>query len=128
MVTNKYKILVIDDEPEVVELLKHYLERCGYEVITAKDGSEGFEKACSQKPDLILLDIIMPKIDGLTVLRQLRVEDSTCKLPIILLTAKSGIDDIFEAELYRTTDYIVKPFDLNELLKLIKKYLVLSNL
>jgi len=125
MIADKHKILVIDDEPEVVALLKHYLEKSKYEVITAKNGPEGFEKACSQKPDLILLDIIMPEIDGLTVLRQLRAEDSTSKLPVILITAKSGTNNIFEAEKYRATDYIVKPFKLSELLRLMKKYLAL---
>lgn len=128
MITDKHKILVIDDEPEVAALLKHYLERCGYGVITAKDGPEGFEKACSQKPDLILLDIIMPGIDGFTVLRQLRAEDSTSKLPVILLTAKSGTDNIFEAEKYGATDYVIKPVKLSELLRLIKKYLALYHI
>jgi DNA-binding response OmpR family regulator len=128
MVKGKYKILVIDDEPAVVELLKYCLEKHGYKAITAKSGAEGLKKANSQKPDLILLDIIMPEMDGFTVLRQLRAENSTCKLPIILLTAKSEINDVFEAEKYRATDYVIKPVELSELLKLLEKYLAIFNI
>jgi len=121
----KNKILVIDDEPEVVELLKKRLERIGYQVITATDGMGGFKKACEQKPDLILLDIIMPEVDGLTVLRRLRAEEATCEIPVIMVTAKGRTDSIFEAQRYRATDYIIKPFEWSELLKLIKRYLFL---
>ncbi len=120
-----YKILAIDDDIEVVSLLKQSLERYGYEVMTAQSGPEGLEKAFSRKPDLILLDIIMPDMDGLSVLRQLRSESSTCSMPVILLTAKGRTEDIFEAEKYRPTDYIVKPVALKDLLRLIKKYLAL---
>lgn len=125
MPTRIYKILTIDDELEVVSLLKQYLESVGYEVITAQSGPEGLEKAVLQKPDLILLDIMMPDMDGLTVLRELRSENYTCKVPVILLTAKGRTEDIFEAEKYRPTDYIVKPVQLSDLLRLIKKYLAL---
>lgn len=121
----KNKILVIDDEPEVVELLKKRLERIGYQVITATDGMGGFKKACEQKPDLILLDIIMPEVDGLAVLRRLRAEEATCEIPVIMVTAKGRTDSIFEAQRYRATDYIIKPFQWSELLKLIKRYLFL---
>ena len=121
----KNKILVIDDEPEVVELLKKRLERVGYQVITATDGMGGFKKACEQKPDLILLDIIMPEVDGLTVLRRLRAEEATCEIPVIMVTAKGRTDSMFEAQRYRATDYIIKPFQWSELLRFIKRYLFL---
>lgn len=119
------RILAIDDEPRVVELLKKRLERVGYEVITATGGLEGFEKACEQKPDLILLDIIMPEVDGLTVLRRLKAEETTSEIPVIIVTAKGRTDTIFEAKGYGAMDYIIKPFQWTELLRLIKRYLVL---
>ena len=121
----KPKLLAIDDEPEVVELLKHRLERAGYEVITATDGPDGLQKAITQKPNLILLDIMMPKMDGLAVLRRLKAEESTRKVPVILVTAKGEISSIFEAEKYGATDYIIKPFQWEELLKFIKRYLAI---
>jgi DNA-binding response OmpR family regulator len=125
MIIIRNKILVIDDEPEAVELLKKRLERVGYKVITATDGTDGFKKACEQNPDLILLDIIMPQVDGLEILRKLRAEESTCKTPVIMVTAKGRTDSIFEAERYRATDYIIKPFQWGQLLRFIKRYLVL---
>jgi len=121
----KNKILVIDDEPDIVKMLKTRLETGGYQVIAARDGIEGFKKAREQRPDLILLDIIMPEVDGLTVLRRLRSDEATCGIPVIMLTAKGMTDSIFEAQIYGATDYIIKPFRLSELLKFIKRYLVL---
>ena len=122
MIANS-KILVIDDEPEVLELTKKRLERAGYQVITASDGMKGFEDACEQKPNLILLDIMMPEMDGLTVLRKLRAEDSTYGIPVIMVTAKGQTDSMFEAEKYGSTDYFIKPFEWDALLKFIKRYL-----
>lgn len=119
----KPRLLAIDDEPDVIEFLKRRLERSGYEVITAGDGAEGLQSAMTNKPDLILLDILMPKMDGLTVLRKLRAEDSTCRIPVILITAKGEMGSIFEAKKYGATDYIIKPFQWSELLKFIKRYL-----
>jgi DNA-binding response OmpR family regulator len=121
----KNKILVIDDEPEVVELLKKRLERAGYQIITATDGIEGFKRACEQKPDLILLDIIMPEVDGLTVLRRLKTEEATREIPVVMVTAKGFTDSLFEAQRYGAIDYIIKPFQWNELLRFIKRYLAL---
>ncbi len=122
---NKRKILVIDDELEVIELLKKRLEKTGYQVVTATDGPQGFKTAMEQKPDLILLDIIMPEVDGLTVLRQLKAEGSTSRIPVVMVTAKGMTDSIFEARKYGATDYIIKPFEWSELLKFIKRYIAL---
>jgi two-component system alkaline phosphatase synthesis response regulator PhoP len=122
---DRHKILAIDDEPEVVELLKKRLEKAGYEVVTATGGKEGFKKAIEQKPDLILLDIIMPEVDGLTVLRKLKTEETTTRIPVIMVTAKGMTGSIFEAKSYGATDYIIKPFQWNELLRFVKRYLVL---
>lgn len=120
---DKRRILVIDDEPEVVDLLKKRLEKAGYQVMTATDGPQGFKAAVEQKPDLILLDIIMPDVDGLTVLRQLKAEESTSSIPVVMVTAKGMTDSIFEAQKFGATDYIIKPFQWSELLKFIKRYL-----
>lgn len=119
----KSRILVIDDELEVVDLLKKRLEKADYQVVTATDGPQGFKKAVEQKPDLILLDIIMPEVDGLTVLRQLKAEEATSNIPVVMVTAKGMTDSIFEARKYGATDYIIKPFQWDELLKFIKRYL-----
>ncbi len=121
----KKKILVIDDEPDILELLKSTLEKNGLEVITALDGIEGFKKACEQNPDLILLDVMMPKLDGFTVLRKIRADDATREIPVIMLTGDGMTSTIFKAQIYGATDYIIKPFKLSELLKFIKKYIVL---
>ncbi|KPK99198.1 MAG: hypothetical protein AMJ95_00115 [Omnitrophica WOR_2 bacterium SM23_72] len=119
----KSRILVIDDEVEVVDLLKKRLEKAGYQVVTATDGPQGFKVAVDEKPDLILLDIIMPDVDGLTVLRQLKAQESTSNIPVVMVSAKSMTDSIFEARKYGATDYIIKPFQWDELLKFVKRYL-----
>jgi len=123
LINTRQKILVVDDELEVVELLKKYLERRGYQVITAGDGLQGFKYACEQKPDLILLDIVMPGADGMTVLKKLRAEESTRKIPVIMITTKRWTDSIFEAEGDGATDYIMKPFEFEELLEFVKRYI-----
>ncbi|KPK97121.1 MAG: hypothetical protein AMJ95_10765 [Omnitrophica WOR_2 bacterium SM23_72] len=119
----KRRVLVIDDEIEVVELFKKRLEKAGYQVLTATDGPQGFKAAVEQKPDLILLDIIMPDVDGMTVLRQLKAQESTSNIPVLMVTAKGMTDSIFEARKYGATDYIIKPFQWDELLKFVKRYL-----
>lgn len=115
------KILVIDDEPELVKMVKMRLEANNYEVITALDGQEGLEKTRSEKPDLILLDILMPNKDGYTFVKEVKVDESIKHIPIIVLTAKPGMKDLFGIEGIK--DYIVKPFEDKELLEKIKKRL-----
>ena len=121
----KSRILVVDDELEVVNLLRKRLEKADYEVLTATSGPQGVRVALEQKPDLILLDIIMPEVDGLTILRQLKAEEATSRIPVVMVTAKGMTDSIFEARKYGATDYIIKPFQWDDLLKFVKKYLVL---
>ncbi len=114
------KILVVDDDKNICELLRLYLEKEGYNVILAFDGKEGLDKFKSQNPDLILLDVMMPNIDGWQVCRKIR-ETSDC--PIIMLTAKSEtIDKILGLEL-GADDYVVKPFDAKEIVARIKAIL-----
>ena len=118
----KRKILVVDDEAELVEMLRMRLEANGYEVVTAYDGEDGLAQAEKEKPDLILLDIMMPKMDGLVVLSRLKSNLETNFIPVIMLTAKGDTSAIMEAQRSFATDYAIKPFEPKHLLSLIEKY------
>jgi DNA-binding response OmpR family regulator len=120
------KILIIDDETELVEMLRLRLESNGYKVISAFNGEEGLERVDKEKPDLILLDIMMPGIDGFGALARLKNNDATSSIPVIMLTARSETSSILEAQRSFADDYIVKPFDPQELLSLIKKHIRIS--
>lgn len=124
--TEKAKILVVDDERDLVEIISSRLNVAGYEVITAYGGRAALEMALDEIPDLIILDIIMPITDGFEVLRRLRDNPKTTHIPVIMFTKKSETKDIFKAQELRSTDYIIKPFSLEKLLKLVDKYLRLS--
>lgn len=114
---NNKKILIVDDEKPIVEILKFNLEKEGYSTIEAYDGEEAVEKALSEKPDLILLDVMLPKLDGFTVCKKLR-QQLTC--PILMLTAKEDVvDKIIGLEL-GADDYMTKPFSIRELIARIK--------
>jgi two-component system alkaline phosphatase synthesis response regulator PhoP len=104
------RILVVDDERDVVELLKFLLEKDGYQVTTAFNGKEGLAAATAQKPDLVLLDVMMPEMDGYTVQTQLLDNPDTRNIPIIILTAKGQLRDVF-AMSANVKAYIEKPFD-----------------
>lgn len=104
------KILVVDDEKDVVELLKFLLEKDGYAVSTAYNGKDGLTQAKDIKPDLILLDVMMPEMDGYTVQTQLLDDPNTRAIPIIILTAKGQLRDVF-AMSANVRAYIEKPFD-----------------
>ena len=118
------KILVIDDEPELVKALKIRLESEGYEVIAAYDGEEGIMKAREENPDLIVLDIMMPRMDGFTTLKELKkryTKKNRPLPPVIVLTAKPKMQDLFATEGIK--DYVVKPFEHQDLLDRIKHLL-----
>jgi adenylate cyclase len=109
-------ILAVDDTPENLEILSVRLEANGYEVQTAADGEEGLARARELEPDLILLDIMMPKMDGYDVMQQLRADPATAGVPVIFLTAlTSTIEQHFGFDL-GAVDYITKPFNSPELL------------
>lgn len=120
------RILVIDDLPENVFMLQDRLEHEGFEVITAYDGYSGINKAKSELPDLILLDVMMPDITGLEVCKILVNDTETKDIPIILVTAKSGAEDTKEGLEAGAFDYIKKPFNRVELLARVKSALKLS--
>lgn len=117
----KNKILVVDDEQSIVTLLQYNLEQAGYEVITAMDGEEGIQKAETQSPDFIVLDLMLPKLDGMEVCKQLR--QKSIMTPILMLTAKDDqLDKIIGLEL-GADDYMVKPFSPREVIARVKAIL-----
>jgi two-component system phosphate regulon response regulator PhoB len=109
------RILVVDDEPDLVELLKHHLAREHYEVVSAADGEAALAEAKKRIPDLIVLDLMLPGIDGLEVCRRLRAEPRTQHVPIIMLTAKAEETDAVIGLAQGADDYIRKPFGMREL-------------
>jgi two-component system alkaline phosphatase synthesis response regulator PhoP len=114
------KILVVDDEPPIIDVLRYNLQQAGYDVMVAWDGEQALALARSEKPDLIVLDLMLPKIDGIDVCRTLRRESD---IPIIMLTAKDEeIDRVLGLEL-GADDYVVKPFSVRELMARVKSVL-----
>jgi DNA-binding response OmpR family regulator len=120
------KILIIDDNPDNVFLLQSRLEKEGFEVITAYDGEMGIQKAVQEKPDLILLDVLMPDISGYDVCKTLTIKEETKLIPIILLTALIDADNIREGLQAGAFDYIKKPFNRIELIARINSALRFS--
>ena len=113
-------ILVIEDNAEIREVLEEVLEVSGYEVITAENGSEGVEKALSHEPDMIICDVMMPKLDGYGVLSLLSKKSKTADIPFIFLTAKAEKEDLRRGMMLGADDYITKPFYKDELLRVIE--------
>ena len=110
------KILIVEDEHELLDFMKIRLEANKYEVIGACDGKEGYEKACNDKPDLILLDLMLPKIDGYWVCDLLKKDERHRDTPIIIITAKSGDANHELAKKCGADAYMQKPLDMGELL------------
>lgn len=115
------RILVVDDDPDFLQLTEFDLKKKGYEVISANDGEAGLEKALAEVPDLIVLDIKMPKMDGYTFVRRLKKEDSTKDIPLIVLTSYEPMKDMFELE--GVTDYCIKSSDTTALNKAVEKHM-----
>jgi DNA-binding response OmpR family regulator len=117
------RILVVDDEPDAVDLIAFNLKAAGYDVVAAMDGEEAVKKAKALLPDLIVLDLMLPEVDGLEVCKILRRDPATARLPIIMLTAKAAeIDRVLGLEL-GADDYITKPFSPRELVLRVKNVL-----
>ena len=115
------KVLVCDDERHIVRLIQVNLERQGYNVVTAFDGKEGLEKIRSEKPNVVVLDVMMPYMDGFEVLKTIRREPETENLPVIMLTAKAQDKDVFEGYHYGADMYLTKPFNPMELVTFVKR-------
>ena len=105
------KILVIDDEIQLIEMVKMRLEANGHEVITAHDGQEGLEKAKSERPELIMCDVMMPKMDGYKVCGLLKKDARYSKIPVILFTARAQKEDAEVGQEVGADAYITKPFE-----------------
>jgi len=116
------KILVVEDEKDLAEFIKLRLETNGYKVEVAYDGEEGVKMAVSLQPNLILLDIMLPKKSGLEVLRELKRPDSTIRhTPIVMLSGLRDTANLLQAEKIGAKDYLTKPYDPEELLRVIKE-------
>jgi len=113
---------VIDDDAVIVQLLRVNFEMDDYEVVTALDGDAGLEMAVKAPPDVILLDVMMPKLDGLAVARRLRQDDRTARVPIVFLSAKAQANDVLAGEALADA-YVTKPFDPFELLERVGRIL-----
>ncbi len=114
------KILVVDDDRTITALLKKYLEKNGYEVIASNEASEGLELAMTRKPDLIVLDVMMPIINGFNFCRLVKAEEDTKDIPIILLTSRNKMKDIEIGLEMGAEAYLIKPLNIEELIRTIK--------
>lgn len=117
------KILIVDDEPDIVESIKFRLELENFECIEAHDGEDALLKAKKENPDIILLDIMLPLMNGYKVSRLLKFDELYKDIPIIMLTAKAQEEDIKLGEETGADEYVPKPFDMETLVVLVKKYL-----
>ena len=109
--SDKKRILIVDDEFNMVEMVKLRLEAYGYEVLTAHDGQEGLQKAQQEKPDLIILDLMLPKMDGYKVCGLLKADTRFNRIPIIMFSAKAQMDDVQQGEELGADGHIAKPFE-----------------
>ena len=122
--SNKKRILCIEDEAEMIELMRLVLEREGFEVRGAMGGEQGLKAMRQEKPDLILLDLMMPGIDGWEVYRQMRADKELAEIPVIIVTAKAqSIDKVLGLQVAKVADYITKPFGPKELVGSIERVL-----
>ena len=119
----RYKILVVEDEKNITKVVTYNLEREGYQMITARDGEEGLAKARKELPDLVILDLMLPKLDGLEVCRQLKSDPKSARIPIIMLTAKTQETDRVVGLEMGADDYVAKPFSVRELAARVKAVL-----
>jgi len=115
------KILAVDDERHIVRLVEVNLQRAGYEVVTAYDGREALEKVKAENPDLVVLDVMMPYMDGFEVLKNLKADPVTAEIPVIMLTAKAQDADVFRGWQSGVDCYLTKPFNPMELLTFVKR-------
>jgi len=111
------RILIVEDEPDVLLLLENRVRGAGHEVMSASDGERGLELALAERPDLVILDWMMPKLDGIEVLDRLRADGPGRDIKVLMLTARSQQKDVERAFAAGADDYIVKPFSSRELIE-----------
>jgi two-component system alkaline phosphatase synthesis response regulator PhoP len=105
------KILIVDDDPFLLRLVEYLLGKEGYEIVTATEGEEALKKVETEKPDLVILDVMLPGIDGLEVCRRLRSQPETAALPVVMLSARSSVSDRIAGLEAGTNEYLGKPSD-----------------
>ena len=115
------KILIVDDDPGIRRLLAKFLEREGFLTVLGEDGLEGVEIAKKEEPDLIIMDVVMPRMDGLTAARLIKFYKPLSDVPIVFLTAKDADKEIELAQEARAEAYITKPFDIRQVIQIIKE-------
>jgi DNA-binding response OmpR family regulator len=118
---------VIDDEPGIIDIVETNLLGEGFEVVSARDGKEGLEKIRSEKPDLVVLDVMMPEMDGWQVLKEVEKDPDTAGIPVIMLTAKAADEDYIHGLEEGAVEYLTKPFFPQELVNRIKITLMILN-
>lgn len=117
-------VVCVEDEPEMIDLIRLILSRKGYDIIGADGGKKGLETIREQKPDLVLLDLMMPDMDGWEVYQQLKADEETRDIPVIVVTAKAqSIDKVLGLHIAKVDDYISKPFSPQELLDSVEQVL-----
>ena len=127
MAEEKKRVLCIEDDPEMIDLIKLILERKGFEVLEAVGGKEGLEVSRREMPDLILLDLMMPEVDGWEVFRRMRADEQLKDIPVIVVTAKAqSIDIVLGLHIAKVDGYVTKPFGPQELLKSVNKVLAME--
>jgi DNA-binding response OmpR family regulator len=123
MASTAKRVLVCDDDPVILRLLQVNLELEGYDVITGRNGEEAVSLAAANAPDLVILDIMMPRLDGYQACEQIKNNDSTRDVPVIFLSAKAQQSDIDKGKEFGVAAYLTKPFDPNELLSIVDRLL-----
>ena len=127
MAEEKKRVLCIEDDTEMIDLIRLILERKGFEVLEAVGGKEGLEMSRREMPDLILLDLMMPEVDGWEVFRQVRADEQLKDIPVIVVTAKAqSIDIVLGLHIAKVDGYVTKPFGPQELLKSVNKVLAME--
>jgi DNA-binding response OmpR family regulator len=120
----KRRVLCIEDEPEMIDLMKLILERKGFEVLGAVGGRQGLEAVRQHMPDLVLLDLMMPDVDGWEVYRQMKADTQLRQIPVVIVTAKSqSIDRVLGLHIAKVDDYVTKPFGPNDLTESVERVL-----
>ena len=117
------KILVVDDEPDILKIVTFRLKKEGYEVLTAVNGQKALDLVNSQRPDLILLDLRLPVVDGYEVCKRVKTDEGLRQIPVILITASSAGKIAEKTKEFRADDYLIKPFEPEELLDKVKKFI-----
>jgi two-component system response regulator VicR len=128
MTEEEKRLVCIEDEPEMIDLVRLILSRKGFTVIGANGGVEGLEVVRRERPDLILLDLMMPDMDGWEVYQQIKADDELREIPVVVVTAKAqSIDKVLGLHIAKVDDYITKPFGPQELLESVEKILGMQN-